>query len=165
MSCTQEMINNLNAMCRIGVKDEVLKWRECCSKKITQALRSEVGDKYLDIPMLDRMTRGIIGAIQYPEISLPEFPQELGGSGKLEGWQAEEYIKKFDDFFYNYRSTVDKATQDYLIKLIEGLKKIRLSDQVFRSLEKELARLESEIQNKQSNLDRYKRMIVTLEAI
>ena len=165
VSCAQEMIDNLNTMFRIGVKDEVLKWRECCSKKIIQALRSEVGDKFLDISMLDRMTKGIIGAIRYPEISLPEFPQELRGSGKLKGWQAEKYIEKFDDFFYNYRSTVDKVTRDYLIKLIEGFKKIKLGDQVFGSLEKELARLESEIQNRQSNLDRYKRMIATLEAI
>ena len=115
--------------------------------------------------MLDRMTKGIVGAIRYPEISLPEFPQELRGSGKLRGWQAEEYIKKFDDFFYNYRSTVDKVTQDYLIKLIEGFKKIKLGDQVFGSLEKEISRLESEFQNRQSNLDRYKSMIATLEAI
>lgn len=163
--CIQEMISNLNAMFRISVKDGVWKWKGCSSREMIQALRKEVGEKFLDISVLDRMTKRIVGAIQFPEISLPEFPQELRGSDELKGWQTEEYIKKFDDFFYNYRSTVDKATQDYLIKLIEGFKQIKLGDQVFGSLEKEILRLESEIQNKQSNLDRYKRMIATLEAI
>lgn len=165
VSYTQEMINNLKSMFRVGVEEKVKEWKDKLSKNIGKAVRDEVGDKLIRLSMLDRTTRGITQAIQYPKISLPEFPQELRGSGKLEGWQAEEYIEKFDNFFHGYRSQIDELTQTYLSELIQELKKINLGDQVFGSLEKEIIRLESEIQNRQSNLDRYKRMIATLEAI
>lgn len=164
-SYATEMINNLKKMFKLDIAEMIRTWKKKMSEEIGCTLRKEIGDSVVDIPMLKRVAKGVTHGIQYPEIILPEFPNDLKNRGRLQEYEAREYLENLNRFLNEYRSMVEKAAQDYHNALIIDFKKIVLSDQVFGSLEKELARLESEIQNRQSNLDRYKRMIATLEAI
>lgn len=164
-SYATEMINNLKKMFKLDIEEMIRTWKKKMSKEIGCTLRKEIGDGIVDIPMLERVAKGVTHGIQYPEITLPEFPHDLKNRGRLQEYEAREYLENLNRFLDGYRPMVEKTAQAYRGDLIADFKKIRLSDKVFGSLEKELVRLESEIQNRQSNLDRYKRMIATLEAI
>lgn len=164
-NCTQEMILNLKKMFKKDIEEIVSEWKKTLGIEISKELRDAIGDKNVDIALIGSATRRVSNMIKCPEVVLPKMPQELNGAGKIEGYQAEEYIEKFQKFYFEYCSVVNNFIFSYTSDVIDGLKSFTLSHYIFESLERDISDLENEVKNRQSNLDRYKTMIQTLEAI
>ena len=138
-NCTQEMILNLEVMFKKDVEEMVSEWKEKLSTVICKKLRDAIGDKNVDIALIESATRRAGGMIKWPEVILPKMPQELNGVGKIEGYQAEEYMKKFNSFYFEYHLVVNNFIFSYTSDAIDGLKSFALSRSEERRVGKECA--------------------------
>lgn len=157
-----DITNLLDTKCQSILRD----WKNKFSKEIVSVLRKEIGDEFIDdIAMLQRIIREVANSIVYPDVDLGGIPDGLKKTGTIYDDEAREFMRIAEDFLAKFKTKVRNDTKNYTNLLISKLREVNLSNRVFGKYNDEIVRLESEIQNKQSNLDRYKTMIQTLEKI
>lgn len=157
-----DITNLLDTKCQGILKD----WKNKFSKEIVSVLRKEIGDEFIDdIAMLQRIIQEVANSIVYPDVDLGGIPEGLKKTGTIYDREAKEFMRLAEEFVANFKTRVRDDVKNYIKLVISKLREVDLSNRVFGKYNNEIARLENEIQNKQSNLDRYKTMIQTLEAI
>lgn len=130
-----------------------------CVKKLLQALRSKIDDEFIDDMALIKAIKETLMMIDYPQITYSKIPDKIkGASGKLKGYEADNFIEAVSDFVSNFQSQVRKDINDFVDKLEVTFNDVKIGEIVFKKLMGELTRLENDLKSKAAKLDEYKNL-------
>lgn len=162
----EDLIDELEDLLDVDCEGMLASWKNETHRSLTSKLRDEVGDEILDIPLLNRILKGIAHSITYPDISYSgKLPSSLQRSGSLRDSEAERLMQEAYDFISSFKTTVRDDVKTYIKNLISKLSAINLGEKTFAEYSKEIDELEEKIQNKQVNLEHYNDMIDELKKI
>ncbi|OBV28519.1 hypothetical protein BKN38_09700 [Helicobacter sp. CLO-3] len=156
----QDLLNNEIAKERRHWKEERL------NKNLIGTLRKTFDDEDLDWLSISKMIKSIVDSIKTPEFDYSDkLPDELKKSGKLQRYEAEEFIEKARDFMSEFAREVTRDINNFTKNLERNLKAKDVAKDIFASYEEELKRLESELGNKELAIEKYTNMLQNLKEI
>ncbi len=162
----EDLTADIESTIDIEAKQYISEWRKKIYNTLLGTLRKEAGDDILDVMLISKTIRSIIGSATPPEINYNgNFPKALKKSGTLKESEAKEFINEAYDYISNLKSRVKKDIKDYLKTLIETLKKENIGESIFSKYSKEIKQLENDIENKELSLARLNYILKQLEYI
>lgn len=154
-----EVCNDLEDLINRESKNLIKPWQQECIKKLLQALRSKINDEFIDDMALIKAIKETLMMIDYPQITYSKIPDKIkGASGKLKGYEADNFIEAVSDFVSNFQSQVRKDINDFVDKLEVTFNDVKIGEIVFKKLMGELTRLENDLKSKAAKLDEYKNL-------
>lgn len=143
----------------------LLQWRKKLTMELISKLRQSIGDDRVDADKLASVCRTAINSMQaLPQPALPELPAELAKSGKLKGYQAEEYIEHAD----NYLSLLLKEAKNYADQIgfaTKGIADFDMGAKLFDSLQQEMTQLRDMVENKRLTIDKLNTVVQRLQEV
>jgi predicted GTPase len=171
----------------------VREWRSGLQRQITATLRKFVGDEDLDAQLIRSTIRRVVNSVRLPEFDYSlggkepteknNKTQKMGffgvafkcspsgrstlrtASGTLAGSSAEDFFTEATDFITSFKKKVNDDISQYLKSLDDALKGIDVSDRLFASFRGEIMRLTEALKDKELFLDRFSRLIESLEGL
>lgn len=150
----------------LETKQYIIEWRKKIYTTLISTLRKEAGDDMLDVILISKTIRNILGSVTFPEINYNgNFPKVLKRTGTLKESEAEEFIKEAHDYISNLKSRVTKDIKEYINSLIGTLKKENIGEKIFANYSKEILELQNAIENRELSLDILNSTLKQFEAI
>lgn len=140
-------------------KKEIDKWRQKIRKELLETLRKKVEDKHIDAETFIKAIRLVTDAIDIPRVDYAShIPDELQKSGKLTGWEADEFIESVEKFANNFKNKSKKDIDNFIQKLKSTLRGYDLGSKIFDHLEQNLETLEKDLETKNETLKKYQKL-------
>lgn len=139
--------------------------RNNLARSIFSRLREEIGDEYVNPDDIRRIGKSILLGIQnIPGPRLPELPEELSATGKLTGWQKDEFMAAAE----KYLDVLRREGNDFAKVVDHKLKAVRdtpVGSQIFGALYEEAKSLKLQLQNKRLTAERYSRLTGCIQEV
>ncbi len=140
-----------------SLKEKIAKclegWRKSLQGSVVGELRTCVGDEQLDVDLIKKAIRGVVGKLDLPVVQLDQkVPQELDKSGALKGYSAEQYISSAERYLRDLKSKVNSITKAYVEDLVLELGTMQLSEKIFGKYRDDLVVLKKQIENQELTL-------------
>ncbi|WP_086298043.1 dynamin family protein [Campylobacter devanensis] len=146
--------------------DNIRMWKKTILKDLLTSLQESVGDEALDADMIKQSVRNIIA-----NISLPEFrydttlPAALQKSGKLVGYERDEFLNALESFQSELRSRTNADIKAICATLDKAISNANIGDKFINSYEEKIEQLAKDAQDKESSLARYRSILDQLNQI
>lgn len=127
------------------------------SRELIRTLRESVeqnggSDDDISINKLRSILRGIINALQFPDMAYSDKPLP-SGSGTLKGYEAESFLEEAQEFIQSLRKTTRSDIKEHCKQMAKKLENINIGDELFSELIAQLDQLAKDIENKALALD------------
>ena len=122
------------------------------SRELIRTLRESVeknggSDDDISINKLRSILRGIINALQFPDMAYSDKPLP-SGSGTLKGYDAERFIKEAQEFIQSLQKTTRSDIKEHCKQMKNKLENISIGNELFDELDAQLTKLAKDIDNK-----------------
>lgn len=104
-------------------------------------------DDDISINKLRSILRGIINALQFPDMAYSDKPLP-SGSGTLKGYEAESFLEEAQEFIQSLRKTTRSDIKEHCKQMAKKLENINIGDELFSELIAQLDQLAKDIENK-----------------
>lgn len=140
-----------NSIRNIGHKS-IRSFKAELSRELIRTLRESVeqnggSDDDISINKLRSILRGIINALQFPDMAYSDKPLP-SGSGTLKGYDAERFIEEAQEFIQSLRKTTRSDIKKHCKQMAKKLENINIGDELFSELIAQLDQLAKDIENK-----------------
>ena len=140
-----------NSIRNIGHKS-IRSFKAELSRELIRTLRESVeqnggSDDDISINKLRSILRGIINALQFPDMAYSDKPLP-SGSGTLKGYDAERFIEEAQEFIQSLRKTTRSDIKEHCKQMAKKLENINIGDELFSELIAQLDQLAKDIENK-----------------
>ncbi len=162
----EEVKDNMEDFLSATISKYILNWRKKVNKELVKTLRSNLGDDFIDIDILNTTLRKVVHSIELPDISYHnDLPDNLKKSGKLRNTDAEVFMDSAKDYLRNLKSNIKVDIKKHLSGIKEGLLSRDIAKDFFMKYEKELNVLHENIENQEMALDRRNKILQELKKI
>lgn len=140
-----------NSIRNIGHKS-IRSFKAELSRELIRTLRESVeqnggSDDDISINKLRSILRGIINALQFPDMAYSDKPLP-SGSGTLKGYEAESFLEEAQEFIQSLRKTTRSDIKEHCKQMAKKLENINIGDELFSELIAQLDQLAKDIENK-----------------
>lgn len=150
----ESLTDDIESTIDIEAKQYITEWRKKIYTTLLSTLRKETGDNMLDVMLISKTIRQVLGSVTFPEINYNgNFPKTLRKSGTLKESEAKEFINEAYDYISNLKLRVKKDIQEYINSLIGTLKKENIGEKIFANYSKEILELQNAIENRELSID------------
>lgn len=146
--------------------DNIRMWKKTILKDLLTSLQESVGDEALDADMIKQSVRNIIANISLPEFSYDTtLPAALQKSGKLVGYERDEFLNALESFQSELRSRTNADIKAICATLDKAISNANIGDKFINSYEEKIEQLAKDAQDKESSLARYRSILDQLNQI
>ncbi|WP_086268771.1 dynamin family protein [Campylobacter sp. P0103] len=146
--------------------DNIRMWKKTILKDLLTSLQESVGDEALDADMIKQSVRNIIANISLPEFSYDTtLPAALQKSGKLVGYERDEFLNALESFQSELRSRTNADIKAICATLDKAISNANIGDKFINSYEEKIEQLAKDAQDKESSLARYRSILDQLDQI
>lgn len=122
------------------------------SRELIRTMRESVeknggSDDDININKLRSILRGIINALQFPDMAYSDKPLP-SGSGTLKGYEAESFLEKAQEFIQSLQKTTRSDIKKHCKQMANKLANINIGNELFSELQAQIAQLAKDIDNK-----------------
>jgi hypothetical protein len=133
---------------------------------ILAVLRSGTDDEDLSPRIINQSIRKVVYSIEPLEVIYSGcIPDELRARGTLTGSSAESFIEYAESHLSGLKRRVNGDIHNHVTNLIDRLRKVNLSSEIFRKYEGQIIELERQVENKEVELDAFVRVIKELKGV
>ena len=162
----EELTDNVENVVSLRAKEFINNWRKQIFKDLIGVLRDTAGDENLEVAVLSSVIRRVINSVELPDISYSNsLPSSLRKSGTLTDYEAESFLDDARDYVSNLKSRVKGDINSYVSSLISKLQNIDVGKEIFKSYDKEIEKLEEELNNRELTIKRYERILNEIKEI
>lgn len=104
-------------------------------------------DDDINTNKLRSILRGIINALQFPDMAYSDKPLP-SGSGTLKGYDAERFIEEAQEFIQSLQKTTRSDIKEHCKQMKNKLENISIGNELFDELDAQLTKLAKDIDNK-----------------
>ena len=146
--------------------DNIRMWKKTILKDLLTSLQESVGDEALNADMIKQSVRNIIANISLPEFSYDTtLPAALQKSGKLVGYERDEFLNALESFQSELRSRTNADIKAICATLDKAISNANIGDKFINSYEEKIEQLAKDAQDKESSLARYRSILDQLNQI
>lgn len=146
--------------------DNIRMWKKTILKDLLTSLQESVGDEALDADMIKQSVRNIIANISLPEFGYDTtLPAALQKSGKLVGYERDEFLNALESFQSELRSRTNADIKAICATLDKAISNANIGDKFINSYEEKIEQLAKDAQDKESSLARYRSILDQLNQI
>jgi len=165
-SALEELTDNVENVISLRAKEFINNWKKQIFKDLIGVLRDTAGDENLEVPILSSVIRRVINSVELPDITYSNsLPSSLRKSGTLKGREAERFLDNARDYVSTLKSRVKGDINSYVSSLILKLQNIDVGKEIFKSYDKEIEKLEEELNNRELTIKRYERILNEIKEI
>lgn len=141
-------------------------WKRSLYSRITSELSKIIDQEHIEPELIRYVLRKVINRIVEPNFELKSISATLPPTGGvLLDSEAEAFMSECHDYLRSLKSTSNKMTEEYRCRLVDTLKSIDLSSQIFENFKERIARLENEIKTKKVTIDRFDKFVASFEKV
>ena len=144
---------------------QVKEWRQSVPNSLVSIVREHLSGADLDIAMIRRTLREVVGSVEVPNIELSEIPSVLQETRTLRGDDAGEYMAELHRFVPDFEDQVKRDVTSDLKKLKNTLIALDCSEKFLASFHEQVEQLVKEIENQEITIDRYNRSLNALKEL
>lgn len=104
-------------------------------------------DDDINTNKLRSILRGIINALQFPDMAYSDKPLP-SGSGTLKGYEAESFLEEAQEFIQSLQKTTRSDIKEHCKQMAKKLENINIGNELFDELDAQLTKLAKDIDNK-----------------
>lgn len=154
-------LDELVAMVENSIRDmghkSIRSFKAELSRELIRTLRESVeknggSDDDININKLRSILRGIINALQFPDMAYSDKPLP-SGSGTLKGYEAESFLEEAQEFIQSLQKTTRSDIKKHCKQMANKLANINIGNELFSELIAQLEQLAKDIDNKALALD------------
>lgn len=154
-------LDELVAMVENSIRDmghkSIRSFKAELSRELIRTLRESVeknggSDDDININKLRSILRGIINALQFPDMAYSDKPLP-SGSGTLKDYSAERFIEEAQEFIQSLQKTTRSDIKEHCKQMANKLANINIGNELFSELIAQLDQLAKDIDNKALALD------------
>ena len=140
-----------NSIRNIGHKS-IRSFKAELSRELIRTLRESVeqnggSDDDININKLRSILRGIINALQFPDMAYSDKPLP-SGSGTLKDYSAESFLEEAQEFIQSLQKTTRSDIKEHCKQMAKKLENINIGDELFSELQAQIAQLAKDIDYK-----------------
>ncbi len=141
-----------------------LTFKRTLNRELVGTLRKHIEDDELDAQIIQKSIREVINKVVYPEFEYDtKLPSHLSARGTLKKSDAEQFMSEAMNFISDFNTTVKQNISLYTDDLILALESHDPAKGFFDSYNSKIEKLEKELENKAITIEKYKRLISSLE--
>lgn len=149
-------LDELVAMVENSIRDmghkSIKSFKAELSRELIRTLRESVeknggSDDDININKLRSILRGIINALQFPDMAYSDKPLP-SGSGTLKDYSAERFIEEAQEFIQSLQKTTRSDIKEHCKQMANKLANINIGNKLFSELQAQIAQLAKDIDNK-----------------
>lgn len=149
-------LDELVAMVENSIRDmghkSIKSFKAELSRELIRTLRESVeknggSDDDININKLRSILRGIINALQFPDMAYSDKPLP-SGSGTLKDYSAERFIEEAQEFIQSLQKTTRSDIKKHCKQMANKLANINIGNELFSELIAQLDQLAKDIDNK-----------------
>ena len=141
-----------------------LTFKRTLNRDLVGTLRKHIEDDELDAQIIQKSIREVINKVVYPAFEYDtKLPSHLSARGTLKKSDAEQFMSEAMNFISDYNITVKQNISIYTNDLIIILEAHDPAKGFFDSYNGKIEKLEKELENKTITIEKYKRLISSLE--
>ncbi|TKX28346.1 hypothetical protein CQA38_08225 [Campylobacter sp. MIT 12-5580] len=161
-----EMLEKLQDLFNIEINKQKEKFRRKLYEKLIGVIQKNFNAEEIDLPKIAGILKSIIASIPVKELDYSDkLPDKLKQSGKLIKWEAEEFMEEVNSFLSEFSKEVSLDINNFIKDLEKSLESSNIVEKLFASYEEELQRLQSELENKELNIEKYSKMLAELKEL
>ena len=165
----REAINNFRDVVQddlhLHIERNNIRWRNEISKSIISRLRDTIGDDEVNSDDIRRIIKSVlIGISDLPEPKLPELPEKLSATGRLRGWQADEFRDEAEKYI-NFLENAGRKFANEVQSKLKSLQALSVGSEIFNGLRKEIESLSQQLQNKRLTAEKYQELLRALSEV
>lgn len=154
-------LDELVAMVENSIRDmghkSIRSFKAELSRELIRTLRESVeknggSDDDININKLRSILRGIINALQFPDMAYSDKPLP-SGSGTLKDYSAERFLEEAQEFIQSLQKTTRSDIKEHCKQMANKLANINIGNELFSELIAQLDQLAKDIDNKALALD------------
>ena len=146
--------------------DNIRMWKKTILKDLLTSLQESVGDEALDADMIKQSVRNIIANISLPEFSYDTtLPAALQKSGKLVGYERDEFLNALESFQSELRSRTNADIKAICATLDKAISNANIGDKFINSYEEKIEQLAKDASDKEASIARYNSILARLKEI
>lgn len=154
-------LDDLVAMVENSIRDmgykSIRSFKAELNKNLISTLRESVeknggSDDDININKLRSILRGIINALQFPDMAYSDKPLP-SGSGTLKDYSAESFLEEAQEFIQSLQKTTRSDIKKHCKQMANKLANINIGNELFSELIAQLDQLAKDIDNKALALD------------
>lgn len=149
-------LDDLVAMVENSIRDmehkSIKSFKAELSRELIRTLRESVeknggSDDDININKLRSILRGIINALQFPDMAYSDKPLP-SGSGTLKGYSAESFLEEAQEFIQSLQKTTRSDIKEHCKQMANKLANINIGNELFSELQAQIAQLAKDIDYK-----------------
>lgn len=157
----KSLLDDLVAMVENSIRDmghkSIKSFKAELSRELIRTMRESVeknggSDDDININKLRSILRGIINALQFPDMAYSDKPLP-SGSGTLKDYSAERFIEEAQEFIQSLQKTTRSDIKKHCKQMANKLANINIGNELFSELIAQLDQLAKDIDNKALALD------------
>ncbi|WP_086304189.1 dynamin family protein [Campylobacter devanensis] len=165
-TAAQDVVIEISNILGDVYSDNIRMWKKTILKDLLTSLQESVGDEALDADMIKQSVRNIIANISLPEFSYDTtLPAALQKSGKLVGYERDEFLNALESFQSELRSRTNADIKAICATLDKAISNANIGDKFINSYEEKIEQLAKDAQDKESSLARYRSILDQLNQI
>jgi predicted GTPase len=165
-SALEELTDNVENVISLKAREYINNWRKSIFKDLIGVLRDVAGDENLEVAILASVIRRVISSVEVPDITYSNnLPSSLRKSGTLKGDEADSFLNDARDYVSSFKSRVKEDITSYVNLLVSKLQNVNIGAEIFKSYDKEIEKLEEELNNRELTIKRYERILNEIEGV
>jgi hypothetical protein len=165
-SALEELTDNVENVISLKAREYINNWRKSIFKDLIGVLRDVAGDENLEVAILASVIRRVISSVEVPDITYSNnLPSSLRKSGTLKGCEADSFLNDARDYVSSFKSRVKEDITSYVNLLVSKLQNVNIGAEIFKSYDKEIEKLEEELNNRELTIKRYERILNEIEGV
>lgn len=149
-------LDDLVAMVENSIRDmghkSIRNFKAELSRELIRTLRESVeknggSDDDININKLRSILRGIINALQFPDMAYSDKPLP-SGSGTLKDYSAERFLEEAQEFIQSLQKTTRSDIKEHCKQMANKLANINIGNELFSELQAQIAQLAKDIDYK-----------------
>jgi GTPase Era involved in 16S rRNA processing len=161
------LVNDLQIKLENSLENAKTQWRKNLQRKVAEAYGKVFEDDVTtDTDKLRHALRNVLNSMDIPVFDFSDLAFRGALSGTLKG---DDAVYDFLDSIAEYLAALDakyrKQTKDVLEVIEKQIKKERISDLIFKDIEKQIGEIESILEQKVYFMERLEKCIAELEAL
>jgi predicted GTPase len=162
----EKIVRQYDEDLELTIGKEVQELKESLPQKIYNAFREIIGDELLDASALRRAMSSFVSAFSSGlefSFSSPRF--DYPASGEITDDEIEEFSDATQDYLLKIQSSYKSTMNGFLKQIESNASSKNPSQAIFGDIQKDIDRLELELQNKKSTIERLENVSKELEKV
>jgi predicted RNA binding protein with dsRBD fold (UPF0201 family) len=161
------LVNDLQAKLENALENAKTQWRKDLQRKVAEAYGKVFEDDVTgDTDKLRRALRNVLNRMDIPVFDFSGLAFPGARSGTLKGDDAvHDFLDSIAEYLVGLDAKYRQRTKDVLETIERQIKKERISDLIFKDMEKQISELETTFEQKVYFMERIEKCVNELEAL